>query len=241
MTTDDLPQSFETGAALGVFAAYRIPEFVPGGSLEFVCWKLYSDYYPLYRIPDVTGTALPPDLRDGGTFQAGLELTNLTALQEVRSYPPDDPDRPWWEYPAEVCLQCFALDAELFNQALSENRLTYLNEISPLLPDGVPEQQWGRVDYYEKYPKPLYEVSYDGARIALVNADSYTLAEDRHSLTLHQDFHSWRVWINDSPTDIRDAFSISPPVFSLTGPGEISIRETDELFVQRDSEQEHQF
>ncbi|OKL53242.1 hypothetical protein BSZ39_10580 [Bowdeniella nasicola] len=60
--------------------------------------------------------------------------------------------------------------------------------------------------------------------------------------TGYQDFHSWRVWINDSPTDIRDAFAISPPIFSLTGPGGITTRETDELFVQRDvdSDQEHQ-
>ncbi|WP_250504936.1 hypothetical protein [Bowdeniella massiliensis] len=229
-----LPESFEDGAAFGVYAAYRITDFVPHGTLDFVCWKLSSDpYFELYRIPGVRGTSLPPDLRLGGTFRSDFEATQLTALQGVRRFPPDVPGRSVFDFGAEVCLQCFALDTELFNQARKDNRLIFLHEISPLS-----DNQWGYVEYYEKYPKPLYEVRYDDRRIALVNGDHFTLADDHHSLSIHQDFFAWRVWINDSTTPIKDAFSISPPIFTLAGPGDITICETDELFIEKEADGE---
>ena len=231
----DLPRGFEDYAAFGVYAAYSIDEFVPGGTLDFVCWQLDSlSYLELYRIPGTQGTCLPADLRDGDEFRPYFEPTPFTALQECRRFPPDAPGRSIFEYAAEINLQCFALNTALVEQARAENRVRYIHDISPL-PSGenYTGQQWGAVDYYEKYPKPLYDIRYDGTPIALINADHYTLSDDGHHLTVHHDFFSWRVWINGTTQWIKDAFTISPPIFTLTAPGTITVTETHDMYIEK--------
>ena len=229
-----IPHTFGDRAVFGLYATYQIPEFVRGGNLEFTCRRLDEDSLcQLYRIPRIQGTALPHNLRDEGTFSRELTPTPLTAVQSVRRHPPNNDATLTLDYSVEVCLQCFALNTALVDQARAENRVKFIHGIDPYPGENYTGQQWGAVDYYEKYPKPLYDIRYDGTPIALINADHYTLSDDGHHLTVHHDFFSWRVWINGTTQWIKDAFTISPPIFTLTAPGTITVTETHDMYIEK--------